>query len=160
MATVCSKQLKQYIHQLERVSYQFFDLHLLRNVPAWLNFFLIKLQTDGPMGAFYSEEMDEISLWLIGFFTHKKMLKTAYSTCKLSKLEVSDEGNWKLKTDLNITAIGAEAFVLLVLKFPSHLHQDLKEYWVHMLKGIIGKLQGRSLTSLNWCKFLLPSILL
>ena len=102
VVTVRSKQLKQYImQQLKRVSYQSFDLHLLRNVAARLNCFLTKFQTDGPMGAFHSEEMSGISWWLMGFFTQKEILKTYY-TCRLSKLQVSDESNWKL------IAIGTE----------------------------------------------------
>ena len=102
MVTVRSKQLKQYImQQWKRVSYQSFDLHLLRNVAARLNCFLTKFQTDGPMGAFHSEEMSGISWWLMGFFTQKEILKT-YCTCKLSKLQVPDESNWKL------IAIGTE----------------------------------------------------
>ena len=72
----------------------------------------------------------------MGFFIRKEVLKTANSTCKLSKLQVSDESNWRLKIDIKLTTSGAEA----LKKVPSHLHQGLKKSWVPMLKGMIEKI--------------------
>ena len=68
------------------------------------------------------------------------MLKTANSSYKLSKVKVSDKGNWRLKTDIKLTTSGAVA----LKKVPSHLHQGLKDSWVRMLKAIIEKIQERS----------------
>ena len=92
-------------------------LHLFRDVAARLNCFLIKFQTDGPMIPFLGEEIIGILRWLMGFFIRKEVLKTADSTYKLSKLQVSDESNWRLKTDIKPTTSGAEA----LKKVPSHL---------------------------------------
>ena len=89
---------------------------------------------------FFCEEISGILWWLMGFFIRKKVLKTANSIHELSKLQVSDESNWRLKTDIRLTTSGAE----VLKKIPSHLHQGLKESWVLMLKGIIEKIQEQS----------------
>ena len=73
----------------------------------------------------------------MGFFIGKELLKTVNSTYKLSKLQVSDESNWRLKTDRQLTTSGAEA----LKKVPSHLHQGLKKSWVLMLKDMVEKIQ-------------------
>ena len=117
-------------------------LHLFRDVAARLNCFLIKFQTDGPMVPFLSEEMGGILRWLLGFFIKKEVLKAANSMYKLCKLQVSDEGNWKLKTDIKLTTSGGEA----LKKVPSRLHQGLKGSWVRMLKGMIEKIQERPIS--------------
>ena len=117
-----------------------FYLHLFRDVAARLNCFLIKFQTDGLMIPFFGEEISGILRCLMGFFIRKETLKTANSTKKLSKLQVSDESNWRLKTDIKLTTTGAES----LKKVPSHLHQGLKKSWVLMLEGMIEKIQEPS----------------
>ena len=52
------------------------------------------------MVPFLSEEMGGILWWLIGFFIGKEVLKVADTSYQLSKLQVSDQNNWKMKSDL------------------------------------------------------------
>lgn len=76
VVTVRSKQLKQYImQQLKRVSYQSFDLHLLRNVAARLNCFLTKFQIWWSYGSFsqWRNEWDFVVAY--GFLYSKRDIK-------------------------------------------------------------------------------------
>ena len=79
------------------------SVYLLRSVGARLNYFLIKFQIDGLTVPFHSEEMGGILWWFMGFFIQKEVLKAPNFTYKLSKLQLCDEGNWKLKTVIKIT---------------------------------------------------------
>ena len=92
------------------------------------------------MVPFLSEEMGGILRWLMRFFIQKEVLKKANSPYKLSKVQVSDEDNWRLKTDIKLTTSGAEE----LKKVPSNLQQGLKDSWVRMLKGMIEKIQQRN----------------
>ena len=98
-------------------------LHLFRDVAARLNGFLIKFQTDGVKVSFLSKEMGGILWWLMGFSILKEVLKAADTLCKLSKLQVSDQNNWRKKSDVKLTTSSVEA----LKKIPNLLHQGLKD---------------------------------
>ena len=95
------------------------------------------------MVSFLSEEICEILQWLIGFLIQKEVLKAADTSYKPSKLQVLDQKNWRKKSDVKLTTSGAKA----LKKIPNYLHQGLKGSWACFLKGMIGKIQERSLTS-------------
>ena len=110
------------------------------DVATRLNGFLIKFQTDGPMVLFLSEELGEILWWRMGLFIRKEVVKAADTSSKLSKLRVSDQNNWIMKSDVKLTTSGVEA----LKKIPNHLHQGLKNSWAHFSKGMIEKIKKRS----------------
>ena len=45
----------------------------------------------------------------MGFFIRKEALKPADTSYKLSKLQVLDQNNWSMKSDVKLTTSGAEA---------------------------------------------------
>ena len=75
-----------------------------------------------------------------GFFIQNEVLQKAKNTYLLSKLDVSDEENLRLKTDVKLTTSGAE----MLKKAPTNLHQGLKNSWLKFLKAMVVKIQERS----------------
>ena len=71
------------------------------------------------------------------------MLKAADISYQLSKLQVSDQNNWRMKSDAKFFTNGAEA----LKKIPNHLHQGLKDSLAHLFKGMIEKIQQQSAIS-------------
>ena len=60
------------------------------------------------MVSFLSKEMDGILRWLKGFFIRKEVLKAADTSYKLSKLQVLDQNNWRMKSNVKLNTNGTE----------------------------------------------------
>ena len=65
----------------------------------------------------------------MGFFIRKEVLKAADTSYKLSRIQVSDQKNWRMKSDVKLTTSGAEA----LKKISNHPHQSLKDSWARLL---------------------------
>ena len=115
-------------------------LHLFRDVAVRLNVFLVKFQTDSPMVPFLSKEVAAILRWAMRFFIQKAVLVKADTPFKLCKLDIHNEDNMSLKTNIKLTTSAIEC----LKEVPPGLHHGLKKSWVAFLTALIDKIQERS----------------